>query len=71
MLADLLARRPADSRATRDLGTDPEPYLVLFVIGFLIAVLGHIVKSKTLIATGILMIFLSTVLLPLVARSGY
>ena len=50
--------------------TDPEPYLILFGVGFLIAVLGHIMQVKVMIAAGILMVFLSTVLLPLVARSG-
>ena len=51
--------------------TDPTPYLILFGAGFLIAVMGHIFKVKVMIAAGILMVFLSTVILPLVARSGY
>jgi hypothetical protein len=51
--------------------TDPTPYLILFGVGFLIAVMGHIFKVKVMIAAGILMVFLSTVILPLVARSGY
>ena len=51
--------------------TDPEPYLILFGVGFLIAVFGHIMKVKVMIAGGILMVFLATVLLPLVARTGY
>ena len=51
--------------------TDPKPYLILFGVGFLIAVFGHIMKVKVMIAAGILMVFLSTVILPLVARSGY
>jgi hypothetical protein len=52
-------------------GTDPKPYLLLFGVGFLTAVFGHILKVKFMIATGILMIFLATVALPLVARTGY
>jgi hypothetical protein len=52
-------------------GTDPTPYLILFGAGFLIAVFGHIFKVKLMIAAGILMVFLATVILPLVARSGY
>ncbi|HEX8054468.1 MAG TPA: hypothetical protein VF517_15885 [Thermoleophilaceae bacterium] len=52
-------------------GTDPTPYLILFGVGFLTAVLGHIVKVKVMVAAGILMVFLATVILPLVARSGY
>jgi hypothetical protein len=51
--------------------TDPEPSLLLFGVGFLTAVFGHILKVKFMIAAGILMIFLATVALPLVARTGY
>ena len=51
--------------------TDPAPYLILFGVGFLTAVCGHIFKVKVMIAAGILMVFLSTVILPLVARTGY
>jgi hypothetical protein len=43
---------------------DPGPYIVVFAIGFMIAVLGHIAQSKTLIAAGLLMIFMATVLVP-------
>ena len=51
--------------------TDPKPYLILFGVGFLTAVFGHIFKVKVMIAAGILMVFASTVILPLVARTGY
>ena len=51
--------------------TDPEPYLILFGVGFLTAVFGHLFKVKFMIAAGILMVFLATVALPLVARVGY
>ena len=51
--------------------TDPKPYLILFGVGFVTAVLGHVFKVKLMIGAGILMIFLSTVILPLVARTGY
>ena len=51
--------------------TDPTPYLILFGVGFLTAVVGHVLKVKLMIAAGILMIFLSTVVLPLLARTGY
>jgi hypothetical protein len=43
---------------------NPGPYIAVFFVGFLIAVFGHISQSKTLIAAGLLMIFLATVLLP-------
>ena len=51
--------------------TDPEPYLILFGVGFLVAVFGHIFKVKAMIAAGILMVFLATVVLPLLVRTGY
>ena len=44
---------------------DPGPYIAIFGIGFMIAIVGHIAQSKWLIGTGLLMIFASTVLLPL------
>jgi len=49
---------------------DPGPYIALFGIGFMVAVLGHIASSKTLIAAGVGMIFLSTVLLPVAIYLG-
>jgi hypothetical protein len=44
---------------------DPGPYIAIFGIGFMVAILGHIAQSKWLIATGLLMIMSATVLLPL------
>jgi hypothetical protein len=46
----------------------PRAYIALMGIGFVVGTAGHIVKSKALVATGILMIFLATVLLPLTAH---
>jgi hypothetical protein len=43
----------------------PPAYIALMGIGFVVGVAGHVVRSKTMIAAGILMIFLATVLLPL------
>jgi hypothetical protein len=43
----------------------PRAYIALMGIGFVVGTAGHVVRSKTLVATGILMIFLATVLLPL------
>jgi hypothetical protein len=47
------------------LNPDPEPYLWLLALGFLIGALGHLFKVKAMIALGIFMIFSSTILLPL------
>ncbi len=42
----------------------PLPFMLLMGLGFLIGVAGHVYKSKTAVATGIGMIFLATLLLP-------
>jgi hypothetical protein len=46
----------------------PRTYIALLGIGFIVGTIGHIVKSKVLVAAGILMIFLATVLLPLTSH---
>ena len=43
----------------------PLPFIVLMGLGFVVGVAGHVYGSKTAVATGIGMIFLATVLLPL------
>lgn len=43
----------------------PWPYIVLMMGGFVVGTFGHIIKSNTLIATGIGMVFTATLLLPL------
>jgi hypothetical protein len=45
--------------------TDPKRYLILLGIGFVVAVVGHLTRTKTLIAVGVALIFLATVVLPL------
>jgi hypothetical protein len=55
-----------DSSPFNDLS--PSAYIALMGIGFLVGTAGHIVRSKTIVAAGVLMIFLATVLLPLTAH---
>ena len=43
----------------------PLPFIALMGLGFVVGVAGHVYGSKTAIATGIGMIFLATLLLPL------
>ena len=43
----------------------PVPFVILMAAGFLIGGLGHLYQSKTLIATGIGLIFMATLGLPL------
>ncbi len=51
---------------------DPDiaPFIVLTVLGFSIAVFGHLIKSNTVIATGIILVFLAVVLIPLITQGG-
>ena len=51
-----------------EFGTDPRPFVALMIAGFVIAVLGHIARAKSLVALGIGLIFLATFLLPLAAN---
>jgi hypothetical protein len=53
---------------TGDWTAEPEKFLILILAGFAIGTLGHLFKSKTMIATGILMIFLATVGIPLILQ---
>jgi hypothetical protein len=46
----------------------PRGYIVLMGLGFFVGIAGHVIRSKTLVAAGILIIFLATVLLPLTAH---
>jgi len=43
----------------------PLPFIALMALGFVVGVAGHVYGSKTAVATGIGMIFLATLLLPL------
>ncbi len=43
----------------------PTPFVVLMAVGFILGAVGHVYKSKTLIATGIGLIFMATLGLPL------
>ena len=55
---------------SQDVATDPKRYLILFALGFLIALFGHLTRTKTLIAVGLALIFVATVLLPLYFHFG-
>jgi hypothetical protein len=49
---------------TGDWSEEPEKFMALVLLGFVVGILGHLFKVKTMVATGILMIFLATVGLP-------
>ena len=48
----------------------PAPFVVLMAVGFLVGGIGHLYESKTMIATGIGLIFLATLGLPLAIYLG-
>ena len=50
---------------TGDWRSEPEAFIALLIAGFAIGILGHVFKVKTMVATGIVMVFLATVGLPL------
>jgi hypothetical protein len=64
VLADFLdpGRGP---KQTGDFEVDPKYFFALLGIGFVIALIGHIARSRLTIAIGLGMIFLATVLIPL------
>lgn len=49
-----------------DFEVSPSFLLGMLVLGFLIGTMGHIIKSKTLVAVGVTLVFAATVLLPIV-----
>lgn len=57
-----------------DLVPNGDPDLALFIVimlaGFITGTIGHIVHSRALIIIGILTIFISTVVLPLLVFGG-
>ena len=46
-------------------GPEPGSFIALMVLGFIVGAIGHLYESKTMIATGIGLIFLATLGLPL------
>lgn len=66
VFAALLALAPLDDNPS--FGADPTPFVVMMLAGFVIGVIGHVVKVKFLILLGIGLIFLACFLLPLAAN---
>jgi hypothetical protein len=50
---------------TGDFRIEPSFFIVLFGIGFGIGVIGHLTRSRVLIAVGVLLVMLATVFLPI------
>jgi hypothetical protein len=64
LLADFLGPNDGPGQSG-DFQVSPRFFLVLLGLGFLIGTVGHIVKSRTLVAAGVLLIFAATVFLPI------
>jgi hypothetical protein len=43
----------------------PAPFIALMAVGFLVGAVGHVYRNQTLVAIGIALIFMATLLLPL------
>ena len=48
-----------------DFEVSPTFFVVLLGLGFLIGTIGHLIKSRALVAAGILLIFAATIFLPI------
>jgi hypothetical protein len=46
----------------------PGPYIALMLAGFVIGILGHLMRIKWLVAAGVILIFLGALLFPLAAN---
>lgn len=43
---------------------DPTAFVMIFGLGFVLGAFGHLLRSKTMVAAGIALIFLATILAP-------
>jgi hypothetical protein len=48
-----------------EFGTDPKPYVTLMLAGLAVGIVGHLLRSRTLVVLGVGAVFLGTFLLPL------
>jgi hypothetical protein len=48
-----------------DFRVSPSFFLMLLALGFVIGTLGHLIKSRTLVAVGVLLVFAATVFIPI------
>lgn len=47
--------------------SSPGPYVALMLFGFVFGILGHLMRVRWLIASGVILIFLGALLFPLAA----
>jgi hypothetical protein len=48
-----------------DFEVSPSFFIVLLALGFLIGTVGHLIKSRTLVAVGVILVFAATVFIPI------
>ena len=70
VIADFLNPDQGPSQ-TGDFKVNPGFFFALLGAGFLIGVFGHIIKSRTLVAAGVLLIFLATVFIPIALNATH
>lgn len=68
-LLDLLAQAPfldpgGGPEQSGDFRVSPRGFVALLVAGFLIGVVGHVVRSRAIVAFGLALVFGATVLVP-------
>jgi Flp pilus assembly protein TadB len=70
VLADFLDPTKGPEQSGR-FETSPSFFIVLFGIGALVAVVGHVTRIRPLIAAGIILIFLATFLIPIFLQATH
>jgi hypothetical protein len=45
-------------------GPEPGSFIALMVLGFIVGIFGHLVRSRLVVGIGVVMIFAATVILP-------
>jgi hypothetical protein len=58
-------------KPTGDFRVDPAFFFILLGAGFLIGTFGHIIKSRTLVAVGVILIFAATVFIPIALNATH
>jgi hypothetical protein len=58
-------------RQTGDFEVNPNFFFILLGLGFLIGIVGHLARSKTVIAIGVTLIFLATVFIPIALNATH
>jgi hypothetical protein len=62
----LVATASVLAQASPGFSTSPWPFIITFGAGFGIGVLGHLYGSRLMVAIGIAIVFVATLILPLV-----